>query len=192
MMMFSELSNYQPISLSEMPLKYLQANNGRVFYALKSFTIKQFDVMRREIFHELNAGNTAEGMKKFLAYTTILSLAGGSVQEVKDFISRGDTIAVEDMPDQMVKNLFKIMGTSQWIVENQLKEGKIVSAIGEAVLPPISLFDGLSEDLSKLAQGTLESKDSKVIQRIPPFGRLIQDWMLGAREEKRIKDILAD
>ena len=84
------------------------------------------------------------------------------------------------------------MGTSQWIVENRLKEGKIVSAIGEAVLPPISLFDGLSEDLSKLAQGTLESKDSKVIQRIPPFGRLIQDWMLGAREEKRIKDILAD
>ncbi len=192
MMMFSELSNYQPISLSEMPLKYLQANNGRVFYALKSFTIKQFDVMRREIFHELDKGNTAEGMKKFLAYTTILSLAGGSVQEVKDFISRGDKIAIEDMPDQMVKNLFKIMGTSQWIVENRLKEGKIVSAIGEAVLPPISLFDGLSEDLSKLAQGTLESKDSKVIQRIPPFGRLVQDWMLGAREEKRIKDILAD
>lgn len=191
MMMFSELSNFQPISLSEMPLKYLQANNGRVFYALKSFTIKQLDVMRREILHEIADGNPVQGMKKFLAYATILPLSGASVQEVKDFISRGDKIDINDIPDQMVKNIFKTLGTSQYVVENYLKEGKISAAIGEAVLPPISLLDAFGEDLNKLSKGELTAKESKAMQRIPVFGRLVQDILLGAREEKRIQDILS-
>ncbi len=192
MMMFSELSNFQPIALSEMPLKYLQADGGRVFYALKSFTIKQFDVMRREIFHEFAAGNTLQGTKKLIAYATILPLAGASVQELKDYISRDNPISIDDMPDQMIKNALKIMGTSQYVVKNNLAQGKIAAAIGEAVLPPISLFDAFSEDLMRLSKGELTAKDSQALQRVPFFGRLMQDFVYGAREEKRIKDILAD
>ena len=193
MLAFAELANFQPVSLSEMPLKYLQANNGRVFYALKSFTIKQFDVMRREIIHEFTDGNPVEGMKKFIAYATILPLAGATVQEVKDFISRGDEISIEDMPDQMVANAVKLMGTSQWVIENRVKQGKPFSAVAEAIMPPISLFDGLAKELQAIYKGEkFDPKTSQMIQRLPPYGRLIQDTLLGARDDKRIKDILED
>ena len=48
LLLWHELSDMQPVSLSEMPLKYLQNPNGRTFYMLKTFTLKQFDVMRRD------------------------------------------------------------------------------------------------------------------------------------------------
>ena len=44
-----------PINSTEMPLKYLKHPNGRVFYMLKTFTIKQFDVMRRDGIHLMKA-----------------------------------------------------------------------------------------------------------------------------------------
>ena len=176
-----------------MPLRYLQADNGRVFYALKSFTIKQFDVMRREIIHEFTDGNPVEGMKKFIAYATILPLSGATVQEVKDFISRGDKISIEDMPDQMVANAIKLMGTSQWVIENRVKQGKPFSAVAEAIMPPINLFDGIAEELQSIYKGEkFDPETSQILQRLPPYGRLIQDTLLGAREAKRIQDILED
>ena len=190
--MFSELANFQPISLSQMPLKYLQHPNGRVFYALKSFTVKQLDVMRREILHEFSDGNPALGAKKLIAFATIIPLAGGSVQEVKDWLTRGDEIALEDIPDQFITSLFKVMGTSRYVVENHLAEGRITPALGEVFMPPISLFDGLTEDVYALSQGELDAQGSKMLSRVPVFGRIMQDWLLGAREEKRMKDILAD
>ena len=191
-MMFSELANFQPTSLSQMPLKYLQHPNGRVFYALKSFTVKQLDVMRREILHEFSDGNPALGAKKLIAFATIIPLAGGSVQEVKDWLTRGDEIALEDIPDQFITSLFKVMGTSRYVVENHLAEGRITPALGEVFMPPISLFDGLTEDVYALSQGELDAEGSKMLSRVPVFGRIMQDWLLGAREEKRMKDILAD
>jgi hypothetical protein len=192
MLAFSELSNFQPISLSEMPLKYLQANNGRLFYTLKSFTIKQFDVMRREIIHELTDGNPVEGMKKFIAYATILPASGATVQEVKDFISRGDEISIDDIPDQMAINAIKLMGTSQWVVENRLKKGQFGAAIGEAVMPPITLLDGLKEEFQAIYDGKFDPQTSEIIKRLPPYGKFIQDTFLGARDVRRRSDILED
>lgn len=192
MMMFSELTNFQPVSLSEMPLKYLQNPNGRIFYALKSFTIKQLDVMRREIVQDFAKGNTKEAGKKLLGYMTIIPLSGATVQEVKDFISRGNEITVDDIPDQYITSLVKTMGSSRYVVENYVKEGKITPAIGEMVLPPVSLIDALGEDLANLLKGELTAKESNALARVPVFGRLVQDILLGAREEKRISDILRD
>jgi hypothetical protein len=190
LMASTEVSNYQPTSLSEMPLRYLQADKGRVFYALKSFTLKQFDVMRREIVDEFAKGNTDLATKKLLGYMLIMPLAGATVQETKDFISRGDEIAIDDIPDQYIKNVFKIMGTSQWMIENKLAQGKITAAVGEVVLPPVSLFDGLADDVMKLAKGELRGKDSEILSRIPVLGALFQSFMLGAREDRRREDIM--
>lgn len=192
MMMFSELTNFQPVALSEMPLVYLQKPNGRIFYALKSFTIKQLDVIRRDIIQQYSKGNNKEASKKLLGYITIIPLSGATVQEVKDFISRGNEITVDDIPDQYITNLLKTMGTSRYVVENYVAQGKITPAIGEMVLPPVSLFDALTEDIADTLSGEITAKESKALARVPVFGRLVQDIILGAREDKRIQDILRD
>ena len=55
LLLWHNLSDMQPVSLSEMPLKYLQNPNGRLLYMLKTFTIKQFDVMRRDSYQLMRA-----------------------------------------------------------------------------------------------------------------------------------------
>lgn len=194
MMMFSELTNFQPVSLSEMPLKYLQNPNGRIFYALKSFTIKQLDVMRREIVQEFAKGNNLQAGKKLLGYMTIIPLSGASVQEVKDFISRGNEITIDDIPDQYVSNIIKTLGSSRYMVERHISQGRIMPAIGEMVLPPVSLFDAFTQDFAKMLTDDdgLDPKDSRALSRVPVAGKLVQDILLGAREERRIDDILKD
>lgn len=189
MLMFAELANFQPISLSQMPLKYLQHPNGRVAYALKSFTVKQLDVMRREILQEFAKGNIKQGSKNLIAFSTLIPLAGGSVQELKDWISRGDEIKVDDIDDQFIANVFKVFGTSQYVMEQVKDRGVITPALGEIFLPPISLLNGLIRDVSDAASGDLTAKDSEMFSRIPVFGSLFQSWLLGAREERRLEDL---
>ena len=53
LLMFCEICNIQPVSKSEMPEKYLTGNWSRLGYQLKTFTVKMFDVFRREGFIQL-------------------------------------------------------------------------------------------------------------------------------------------
>lgn len=63
MYLFNELAEIQPITLSEMPERYLKHPNGRIMYALKSFTLKQIDVLRKNIVQEWNKGNKIKAVK---------------------------------------------------------------------------------------------------------------------------------
>jgi len=54
---FNELSDMQPISMMEMPQLYLDIPNGRILYSLKTFTLKQWDVARRNVVQEYQKGN---------------------------------------------------------------------------------------------------------------------------------------
>ena len=92
----------------------------------------------------------------------------------------------------MAINAIKLMGTSQWVVENRLKKGQFGAAIGEAVMPPITLLDGLKEELQAIYEGDFDPQTSTIIRQLPPYGKFIQDTFLGAREVRRIKDILED
>ena len=47
-----KLADYQPIWISEMPEMYAKAGNGRIFYMLKSFTLKMFDIFRLSVISD--------------------------------------------------------------------------------------------------------------------------------------------
>ena len=57
MLLYSRLLDFQPVALSEMPEYYLKAGNGRVFYMLKTYTLKQMDVFRKEVWHTMKNGD---------------------------------------------------------------------------------------------------------------------------------------
>ena len=65
--LYEQLAKTQPISLSEMPEQYLKMQNGRAFYFLKSFGLKQLETTRRDVLRKLASGNrevVKEGMKQ--------------------------------------------------------------------------------------------------------------------------------
>ena len=62
--LFNQLSDVQPVTLSEFPQAYLDNPNHRILYMLKSFTLKQLDLVRREVIKEFAKGNKKEAIKQ--------------------------------------------------------------------------------------------------------------------------------
>jgi len=182
LMLFNELSGVQPISLSEMPLNYLRNPNGRIFYSLKTFAIKQLDVMRRDIVQEIQSGNKAEGVKNLVAYMTIIPMMGATVEEAKDML-RGQGGSVDDIPDNYIDNLFKVFGGSQYVMDKYVGKGQIGTAVGEIIAPPTDWINAISEDVWKVASGEFVGSDSKMMRELPIIGKVWYNFFGGGLEK---------
>ena len=114
LMLWHELADIQPISLTEMPQKYLQLENGRLFYSLKSFALKQMDIMRREVYNEWQRGNQYEASKNLMSYAAITGGATAMTNEMRNaiFTLGADPIELEpdDIPEEIVWHMLSMTG----------------------------------------------------------------------------------
>lgn len=181
--MFNELSDVQPITLSEMPRYYLENPNGRVFYALKSFTLKQLDVMKRRIYDEWRAGNKKQALKNGAAYITIMSAANTGADQLKNII-QGREVSLENIPDEMVFNVLKMFGGSEYLYNNYISKGKLGEAAIETVAPPLDLITSVVEDGIRLAsEEDTEFEKLKTPRQIPFVGWAIYNFFQGGLEK---------
>lgn len=181
--MFNELSDVQPITLSEMPRYYLENPNGRVFYALKSFTLKQLDVMKRRIYDEWRAGNKKQALKNGAAYITIMSAANTGADQLKNIIQRRD-VSLESIPDEMVFNVLKMFGGSEYLYNNYISKGKLGEAAIETVAPPLDLITSVVEDGIRLASEEDSGFEKyKTPRQIPFVGWAIYNFFQGGLEK---------
>lgn len=162
--LWHSLSDAQPIGLSEMPEAYLNHPNGRVFYMLKSFTIKQFDLMRREIFQDFADGNTARAANKLATFITLFALINGGSDTLKDVMS-GKEI---DMSDTAVDNLAKLVGLSRYQTAKFSKDGPL-HVISQTLLPPFPL--------DKPYQAIATGRPEKLLEPVPIAGRAAAGWL---------------
>ncbi len=146
-MVFSELSDAQPITLSEMPQKYLDHPKGRIAYMLKSFTIKQLDIMRRTAFQEMKKGNVAKGSYNLAKFGMMLTAANMGTDSVKDWMLGRET----EIEDKVVSNLYKNFGVSEYVV-NKAGTGQASEAFLDVVMPPLSVADAPATDLMNLGK----------------------------------------
>jgi len=170
-LLFSELSDFQPISKLEVPQGYLDHPNGRVMYMLKTFMIKQFDVVRRDAYNEIKTGNRAKGIKNLTAYAATLGLAGATADMVKDWLM-GRPISFE--AGDIMENVLKTFGWSEYVRDKAKKEP--TKAIINSVLPPFQMMDQIL------------TTDPKAVQYIPIIGKLYYNWELGGKEDAEIRD----
>ena len=181
--MFNELSDVQPITLSEMPRYYLENPNGRVFYALKTFTLKQLDVMKRRIYDEWRAGNKKTAVKNAAAYVTIMSAANTGSDQLKKII-QGREVNIEDIPDEMVFNVLKMFGGSEYLYDNYISKGKLGEAAIETVAPPLDLITSVVEDGVRLASEEDSGFEKyKTPRQIPFVGWAIYNFFQGGLEK---------
>ena len=181
--MFNELSDVQPITLSEMPRYYLENPNGRVFYALKSFTLKQLDVMKRRIYDQWKAGNKKQALKNATAYVTIMSAANTGADQLKNII-QGREVRLENIPDEMVFNVLKMFGGSEYLYNNYISKGKLGEAAIETVAPPLDLITSVVEDGIRLAsEEDTEFEKLKTPRQIPFVGWAIYNFFQGGLEK---------
>lgn len=178
--LFSELSDMQPITRLEVPQAYLDMPNGRAVYMLKTFMLKQFDIVRREAYNEIRRGNVAQGVKNLTRYAVALGVAGATTDMLKNWLLGRE---IDFDTNDLSKNILKTFGWTEYVAD-QAKKGDVVKAVGGTFVPPYKMFD----DMYKAAGGGEMSDDArerareKVVQYIPVFGKLFESHLLGGAE----------
>lgn len=186
---FNKLLDYQPVAKSEMPQKYLEMPNGRIFYTLKSFTIKQYDVFRREAIDDIVSGDKtkiAKGIKNLLLLSGAFVAANATADEIKDLILGRET----PMSDKLVDNLWRLVGASKYDVYKARADG-IGQTVAKKILFPTSIADRAYKDITNLLEGKeyekgpLEGDSYKLesTQTIPIGGKLYY-WWFGRGDQK--------
>jgi len=195
---FNVLSDFQPITLSEMPKFYLTAPKMRFMYMLKTFTIKQLDVFRREGLRDINQGRInkdkprmARGVRKLVRLSVIFVLANASADLIKDILYGRDP----DLEDTIIDNILRLMGMSKYITW-YIRENGPVEGVLKMIAPPAPYLTAPIKDINKLYKAISEGKfddfkfkNIESIQNIPVVGKELYWWYGGGSEkmERRAK-----
>lgn len=198
-LLFSELSDTQPISLAEMPVGYLRGGNGRVFYMLKTYTLRQIDIYRREVFSNIfstDPKKIGKGLGNLISLASALMLMGMSSDALKDLILGRDF----DLSELVVDNMLKVMGLTKYQIYKSKQEGIIRTFWTWLFIPPIGTpIDDAARDFSEIVIGKEDKrtgeinykdpKDARVLGNIPLVGKFYYWWWGGGRaqEEKANK-----
>lgn len=191
-LLFSELADVQPIAISEMPEYYLRLRNGRIFYMLKTYTIKQIDVFRNETIIGMK-DKPVQAIGNFIKLASVLILANATADIIKDFIL-GRPLESEDEEGnddylwiKFVDNLIRLSGLSKYSLY-RFKKDSVSEGVGSIVIPPIFNFvqRGLKDIDKARNDDEFELHQTEIIQSVPMLGKLYYWWFGGGR--KKIED----
>lgn len=184
-LVFSELSDVQPVSLSELPEFYNTSGNLRVLYMLKSFMVKRIDTFRNECFDKLKSKDTSvriEGLQNLLRLSVLMIICGATKDWIIDLLYGRKT----DMSETLVNNVLGMFGISKFHLYKAREQG-FSGVLKEFVVPPLfSFWDDIIGDVFDVKEGKRKLKDLEVLKGIPLFGRFYY-WWIGRGAEKQKK-----
>jgi len=189
---FNELSDWQPISLMEMPTKYLTGGNGRIWYALKSYNIKALNNIYRESVYKWKSAKD-NGERRTAAIQTgklitMMVIAGASADELKDFLLGK---SANSFSDNVHNNLLKIAFMSRYTLDQGFQKGFFETMIKDILIPPTGLVDDPLSDIYNTFKG---DPDWKTVQNLP-WGKLPYNWFADKPEEsdnRKLKKRIVD
>ena len=170
---FNKLLDFSPRDIIEMPEQYIKGGNGRIFYMLKSWTLKLFDIYRREVFQQMKT-NKKDGLKNFLRLTTFLTVLNATADEIKDFISGRET----KLSDRVIDTFAKLAGFSKYSFYQAQRDG-LGSTVLEQLIPPTPTIDDVSRDVYEIFNDpnkSFEINELRSIKSIPIGGDLYYWW----------------
>ena len=180
MFLFNELADVQPIALSEFPQGYLDNPNGRILYMLKSFTLKQYDIVRRNIVQEYKKGNKAEAMKNATLLASYLTVANVGIKSAQDMLL-GREVHPEDLKGDALWALLGVFGMNEYTADRYIKRGDIKGALINQITPAVPLISTafqLGKELPK------DDPDLAIaLKEIPVVGKLVYNWFGGGAEK---------
>ena len=193
---FNRLLDFQPLTKSEMPQVYLERPNGRLFYMLKTFTLKQYDIARREAFDKIATSEpkqVAVGMKNLIHLAAVFMLANATADEIKDLILGREA----EPSDRLIDNLYRLIGASKFDIY-QAREDGIGTATMRKLLFPASIIDRAYRDITNMIEGReyergeLEGEKYKLesTQTIPLGGKLYYWWFGRGAQKEEYKESL--
>ena len=191
MLLFSKLLDFQPVALSEMPRGYINHPTGRIFYQLKTFTIKQMDIFRRKAIWKIrNPKTRVRGLKDLVSLAVIFSLANATADVIKDFILGRPT----HIDDLVIDQMLRLVGISKYTTW-KIRSGEIVEAVTSVAGIPIAgiiestvrdAYDQWNNWHKELLDEDVRRKQPRVPTYVPVVGKLYY-WWFGGGDEKIVK-----
>jgi len=188
LMVYSRYLDFAPAALSETPIKYQTAGNGRLFYTLKRWQLKWYDTLRREVVKEIASGEpkrVIKGLQNLSSLGLLFVALGMSSTDVKDwFLGR-----VTDWDDKFTTVLLNFIGLSPYITWEARREGPWKAA-SKQILPPFKFFDAVSNDVFDRNDIKVHPKNEsfvegmKTIDSVPVVGKWYT-WHYGINKDKR-------
>jgi hypothetical protein len=192
LLLWNELADVQPIALSEMPRAYLEMTNGRIFYSLKSFGLKQLGLIRQNIIQRAQRGDVSGAFEEALRYSAIIGLSGGTVENARNFLrSGGDTRATQSLDDASFEALAKILFVSKYARERFVQEGKLGEYALSLVTPAApSLIDDAGVAVKNILFEQEMNQDAfdSAMTNVPILGRGYY-YMVGGGAEKLLERV---
>ena len=189
LLMFNELADMQPISLSEMPEYYLTSGNGRVFYMLKTFALKRIDIFRNECFDKIKQGNVKEGIQNLFRLSILMILCGMSKDAIINMLYGRDM----DLSESFINNLLGLTGFLSKYSLYQLRDEGVGGFVSSVAIPPVfSIWSDLGRDIYKslFTKKGKDISDYEAWKGLPLIGRFYYWWLGGGRtklEKKKNK-----
>jgi hypothetical protein len=184
-MAINELSNLQPITNSELAVAYL-ANadpTTRLLYMLKSFTVKQYDLVRREIYNKIKAGKYGEAARMTVALGSAWAVAGASINTVKDLLLNRE-VRPEEIPNSALWSLLGIFGINKYTSERYLERGDVKGAVINYLVPATPIIDAfINRGYDALVNQEVDVEALQKDVKVLPGGDLIYNWFLGGAEK---------
>ena len=189
---YTVLADYQPLTQSEYPEYYLRHPNGRIFYMLKSFTLKQIDSFRREGITKIVNGNAVqkmEGARNLIHLAGLLFMIGCPIDWLKDFIMGRRPV----LDDIMVDNLFKLTGVNRWALWRFRESKNPVEAALLLIAPPAPFIVYPAADVvdaaMKIAEGdAIDVSKFETWRALPFVGSPVYWWMGGGADKIEKKE----
>jgi len=163
-----------------MPQGYLDAKNGRLLYMLKSFTLKQWDIVRRNIYQEAKDGNVAGATRNLAVLGGYLMAANLGVQTVRDMLL-GREVRPEDIPSKAMWGLAGVYGINQYVAERYFRSGQYTEGVANYLVPATPIVDDLFKLGSDIAEGE-DMEPFRYVRSVPVVGPLLYSWFGGGAE----------
>ncbi|MCR4330534.1 MAG: hypothetical protein NUV49_01490, partial [Patescibacteria group bacterium] len=141
---FNTITDFQPADLGEMPIGYIDMPNGRVFYMMKTYYIKQLDVILRECIWKIKNGEM-EGWTNLMKLIAALMLMNAASDEIKDFIFQRES----KFSDNVIDNGLRLIGVSRYSMLQAKRDG-VVAAATNLFMPPLNIVSGPERDLKHI------------------------------------------
>ena len=178
---FNELSDVQPISLMEMPQLYLDNPNGRIFFALKSWAIKQLDILRRDALQKMGSKDRktqAEGLKTMMQFGLVVLPAQATFQEVREAMRGSPMSEPEELFDRVVDQAISssVVFGNKYMAE-KATENPITTVLGSFAPAAGRLGDSVYQAIK-------DGEVAPIIKVFPWLGDLSYNWFGGGMEKK--------
>lgn len=165
--LIAELSEFQPVSLSQQSQGYLGGGNLRMAYMLKTFTLRATSAALREGATEMKKGNYAMGVTKIASILLIYSMAGAGADELKDLL-RGKSSSITD---NTFDNMLQMLFMSKYTLVKGAQSDSVIKSLMANLLPPVRYADNFIADVYGLASDEKEFK-AKSLTSVPLIGTI--------------------